>query len=66
MQDYFAETDPHKRDAIAARQLSVLGNYQDPRHGRLRLGDIKAMFDQMKGLRIRDACRLKVNARAMW
>jgi hypothetical protein len=48
MQDYFAETDPHKRDAIAAHQLSVLGQYQDSRDGKLRLSDVKAMFEQMK------------------
>lgn len=49
MNDYFAEEDMHKRDAIAAHQLSVLGQYQNPRDGKLRLDDIKEMFEQMKG-----------------
>jgi hypothetical protein len=31
MTDYFAEENPIKRDAIAAHQLSVLGQYQNPR-----------------------------------
>jgi hypothetical protein len=48
--DYFAEEDPIKRDAIAAHQLSVLGQYQNPREGKLRLSDIKAMFEAMKGI----------------
>lgn len=48
MADYFAETDPHKRDAIAAHQMSMLGRYQNSRDGKLRLSDVKAMFEQMK------------------
>lgn len=48
MKDYFAEENPTKRDAIAAHQLSVLGQYQNPRDGKLRLSDIKAMFRQMR------------------
>jgi hypothetical protein len=28
--------------------LSVLGQYQNPRDGKLRLSDIKAMFRQMR------------------
>jgi hypothetical protein len=48
MKDYFAEDNPTRRDAIAAHQLSVLGQYQNPRDGKLRLSDVKAMFVQMK------------------
>ena len=49
MNDFFAETDPHKRDAIAAHQLSILRDYQGPREKKLRLEDVKGMFEQMKG-----------------
>jgi len=46
--DFFGEEDVHKRDAIAAHQLSVLGEYQHPRDGKLRLEDVKEMFREMK------------------
>jgi hypothetical protein len=48
MKDHFAEDNPTERDAIAAHQLSVLGQYQNPREMALRLSDIKAMFRQMR------------------
>ena len=48
MKDYFAETDPHKQDAIAAHQLSVLREYQGAGEKPLRLEDIKGMFAEMK------------------
>ena len=48
MRDYYAETDRNKQDAIAAHQLSVLSQYQNPREKPLRLPDIKAMFAAMK------------------
>jgi hypothetical protein len=35
MNDYFAEENPTKRDAIAAHQLSVLHEYQNPRDGKV-------------------------------
>jgi hypothetical protein len=41
MNDYFAEANPIKPDAIAAHQLSVLVQCQGPRE-RLRLDDVKA------------------------
>lgn len=50
MRDYFAEENPAKQDAIAAHQLSVLGQYQNPRDGKLRLSDVKEMFREMKGI----------------
>ncbi|MFB9268636.1 hypothetical protein ACFFWD_36900 [Bradyrhizobium erythrophlei] len=45
---YFAETDPLKRDEIAARQLHVLNDYRSQREPRLRLSDIKEMFAQVR------------------
>lgn len=47
MQDYFAE-DQHQRDSIAAHQLSILGQYQNPRDGKLRLSDVKGMSEAMR------------------
>jgi hypothetical protein len=48
MRDYFAESDKHKQHAIAAHQLKVHSQYQNPREKPLRLSDIKAMFAAMK------------------
>jgi hypothetical protein len=48
MNDYFAETDKIKRDAIAAHQLSVLQQYQGPQEKKVRLSDVKEMFQQMR------------------
>ena len=50
MKDYFAEESPTKRDAIAAHQLSILGQYQNPREEPLRLSDVKQMFELMRTL----------------
>jgi hypothetical protein len=50
MNDYFADEDPTKRDAIAAHQLSVLGQYQGPREKKLRLEDVKELFERMKDI----------------
>jgi hypothetical protein len=50
MNDYFVEANPTKRDAIAAHQLSVLRDYQGPREKKLRLDDVKEMFQEMKGI----------------
>ena len=46
--DYFAETDPHRRDAIAARQLSIMRSYQGSREKPLLLSDVRAMFEQTR------------------
>jgi len=51
MDDYFAEESPTKRDAIAAHQLSVPGQYQNPREKKLRLSDVREMFFQVKDQR---------------
>jgi hypothetical protein len=48
MNEYFAEEDPTKREAIAAHQLSILGQYQNPRDGKLSLSDVKEMFSTMR------------------
>ncbi|WP_316234946.1 MULTISPECIES: hypothetical protein [unclassified Bradyrhizobium] len=45
MQAYFAERDPHKRDQIAVVQLRSL---QDHWKGKLRLDDIKKLFEEMR------------------
>jgi hypothetical protein len=45
LNDDFAETDPHKRDAIAAHQLGALGHYQKAEDGMLRLSDVKQAFE---------------------
>jgi hypothetical protein len=45
---FLAEKDAIKADAIAARQLHALRQYQRPREKKLRLSDVKAMFLQMK------------------
>ena len=50
MNDYFAESDNTKRDAIAAHQLSVLNQYRGQREKPLRLSDIKEMFRELKGI----------------
>jgi hypothetical protein len=48
MEDYFVEEDPHKRDSIAAHQLSVFGQYQKPREKPVRLSEVKDMSEEMK------------------
>jgi hypothetical protein len=50
MRAFFAEKDAIKRDAIAAHQLHVLRDFQAPREKPLRLSDVKAMYEQMKGI----------------
>ena len=44
---YYAETNPIKRDEIAARQMSVLRQYQAPREKPVRISDEREMFRQM-------------------
>ena len=46
---YFAETNAIKRDEIAARQMTVLRQYQGPREKPVRTHDIKEMFVRMRG-----------------
>jgi hypothetical protein len=48
MRAYHAEPNAIKRDEIAARQLHALRGYQGPREKKLRVHDVKEMFEQMK------------------
>jgi hypothetical protein len=48
MRAYFAEPNAIKRDEIASRQLHALRGYQGLREQKLRIHDVKEMFEQMK------------------
>ena len=48
MEAFFAEGDLLKRDVIAVRQLNTLKELQGPHGRKLRLSDVKAMFEQMR------------------
>ena len=48
MRAYFAEENPIKRDGIAVRQLRALREHQGAREKKLRLSDVKEMFEQMR------------------
>ena len=48
MRAFFAEDDAFKRDAIAVRQLRALEKYRLPLRPRLRLDDIKRLFEIMR------------------
>ena len=50
---FFAEENVHKRDEIAARQLSALNAYRGRQEKPLRLSDIETMFEAMKDVSIR-------------
>ena len=44
---FHAEKDAIKADAIAARQLHALRQYQGPREKKLRLADVKAARERL-------------------
>jgi hypothetical protein len=48
MRAYHRENNPIKADEIAARQLHALGGYLRPRDRKLRLSDVKELFEQMR------------------
>ena len=48
MRAFHREDSPIKRDEIAARQLHALSGYLRPRGRKLRLSDIKELFEQMR------------------
>ncbi len=48
MQAYFAEEDRNRRDAIAIRQLRTLQEYQGPYEKKLRLSDVRELFERMR------------------
>lgn len=45
---FLKERDAIKRDEIAARQLHALNEYRRPRERKLRLSDVKELFELMK------------------
>ena len=45
---YHREMNPLKADEIAGRQLHALRQYQRPREKKLRLSDVKQLFELMK------------------
>jgi hypothetical protein len=45
---FHAEPNAIKRDEIAARQLHALRAYEEPRERKLRLSDVKDMFEQTR------------------
>ena len=48
MRAFHAEANAIKRDEIASRQLHALREFQGPRDKKLRIHDIKEMFEAMK------------------
>jgi hypothetical protein len=48
MRAFDAEPNAIKRDEIASRQPHALRGYQGPREKKLRVHDVKEMFEQMK------------------
>ncbi len=51
MRAFHRERNPIKHDEIAARQLHALQGYRRPREVKLRLSDIKELFEQMRDWR---------------
>jgi hypothetical protein len=48
MEAFFAEPNAIKRDEIAGRQLHALREHRRPRDPKLRLSDVKELFDRMR------------------
>jgi hypothetical protein len=48
---YHRERNPIKADEIAARQLDALRGHLRPRDKKLRLSDVKELFEQMRDWR---------------
>jgi hypothetical protein len=51
MRAFQREPNPIKRDEIAAHQLEALLGYLRPRDRKLRLSDVKELFEQMRDWR---------------
>jgi hypothetical protein len=49
MKTYHAEDNPLKRDEIAARQVRVLNERRRPRDLKMRLVDVKNLFELVRG-----------------
>jgi hypothetical protein len=45
---YFAETNGHKRNEIAARQVWALNEHRGPRDPKVRFEDVKRLFEMMR------------------
>ena len=48
MRAFHREPNPIKRDEIAARQLHTLRGYLKPSDRKLRLSDVKELFERMR------------------
>jgi hypothetical protein len=48
MEAFHAEPNPLKRDGIALRQLHALREHRRPRDSKLRLSDVKQLFEHMQ------------------
>jgi hypothetical protein len=48
MEAFHAEPNAIKRDEIAARQLHALREHRSPRDPKLRLSDVKELFERMR------------------
>jgi hypothetical protein len=46
---HLIEPNGHKRNEIAARQLSIQRGYQRPHEKRLTPSEVKEMFERMRG-----------------
>jgi hypothetical protein len=57
MEAFHAEPHAIKRDEIAARQLRLLREHKRPRAPKLRLHDVKELFERMR--EFGDAWRIK-------
>jgi hypothetical protein len=57
MRVFHRERNAIKRDEIAGRQLHALAGYLRPRDRKLRLSDIKELFEQMRDWRKRKGRR---------
>ena len=51
MRAFHRERSPIKRDEIAARRLHALSGYLRQRNRKLRLSDVKELFEQMRDWR---------------
>jgi hypothetical protein len=51
MRAFRPERNAIKRDEIAARQLHALAGYLRPRDRKLRLSDVKKLFEQLRDWR---------------
>ena len=48
---FYAEDNPIKRDEIAARQVRTLNEHRRPRDPKVRVADVKQLFELMRNSR---------------